>query len=82
MNRIDGTLHDKMSGCLLGNTIATNRIGIQTVLGVCTGLFFSSTQLGNRLGDRPHINVSDFNTLIIINFKRFVNNAGWSLNGY
>lgn len=82
MTRIDGSLHDEMSGCLLGKTVTTDRIGIQTVLGVDTGLFFSSTQLGNRLGDGPHINVSDFNALIIINLKRFVNNAGWSLNGY
>ena len=71
-----------MSGCLLGKTVATDWIAIQTVLRVDTRLFLSSTQLSNWLRDGPHINVSDFHALIIINLKRFVNNTGRSLDRY
>ena len=41
---------------------------------------FLSTKLGYRLHDRAHIDVRNLDTLVVVNFKSFVDNLGWSLD--
>lgn len=73
-------IDDDVARCLLGETVTTNRVAVKSVLRVNAGLLLSSTELGNRLGHGSNVNVSDLNTLVVVNFERFINNAGRSLN--
>ena len=43
-------------------------------------MIFSSSKLSNRVSYRLNINVSDFHTLIVVDFKRFVYEARWAFD--
>lgn len=69
-----------MARRLLGEAVTADAVGVETVLRVDAGLLLSGAQLSDRLGHWAHINVSDFDALVVVNLERFINNAGWAFD--